>query len=61
MTEIWISQKSASRLLPDEWVELKSSGCGCHFRTIQLELDILDTKNFGNGPVFKKSQLLDVG
>ena len=53
--------KSASRLLPDGWVELKSSGCRGHFRTFQLELDILDTKNFGIGSVVKKLQLLEVG
>ena len=53
--------KSASRLLPDGWVELKSAGCRGYFRTFQLELDILDTKNFGIGSVVKKLQLLEVG
>ena len=53
--------KSASRLLPDGWVELKSAGCRGHFRTFQFELDILDTKNFGIGSVVKKLQLLEVG
>ena len=56
-----IFPKSASRLVPDGWVEIKISGCRCHFRTIQLELDILDTKNIGNGPVVKELQPLKDG
>ena len=60
-SSFWIFLKSASRLLPNGWVELKSAGCRGHFRTFQLELDILDTKNFGNGPVVKKLQPLEVG
>ena len=53
--------KFASRLVPDGWVELKISGCRCHFRTFQLELDILGTKNFEIGSVVKKLQLFEVG
>ena len=49
-----IFPKFASRLLPDGWVGLKSSGCRCHFRAFQLELDIVGTKNFEIGPVVKK-------
>ena len=52
--------KFASRLLPDGWVELKTSGCRCHFRTFQLELDILDTMNIEIGSVVTKLQLLEV-
>ena len=53
-----IFMKFASGLLPDGWVELKGSGCRCDFRTNQLELDILDTKNFGIGSVGAKLQPL---
>ena len=52
--------KSASRLLPDGWVGLKSSGYRCHFRAFQLKLFILDTRNFGNGSVVQKLQLFEV-
>ena len=52
--------KSASRLLPDGWVGLKSSGYRCHFRAFQLELDIISTKNFENGSVVQKLQLFEV-
>ena len=57
----WVYLKVASRLVPDGCEELTISGCGYHFRTFQLELDNLDTKNFGNGSVVKKLQLLEVG
>ena len=53
--------KSASRLLPDGWVELKISGCRYHFRTFQLELDTLGTKNFEIATVVKKLQMFEVG
>ena len=53
--------KFASRLLPDGWVELKISGCRYHFRTFQLELDTLGTKNFEIGTVVKKLQMFEVG
>ena len=43
------------------WVELKISGCRCHFRAFQLELDTLDTKNFGIGLVGTKLQPCEVG
>ena len=39
----WIFLKSASRLLPNGWVELKISGYRCNFRAFQLELDNLGT------------------
>ena len=52
--------KSVSRLLPDGWVGLKSSGYRCHFRAFQLKLFILDTRNFGNGSVVQKLQLFEV-
>ena len=48
--------KSASRLVPDGWVGLKSFGYRCHFRAFQLELDTLDTQNIGNGPVVEELQ-----
>ena len=53
--------KSASGLLPDGWVGLKSFGYRCHFRAFQLELDTLDTQNIGNGPVVEELQPLEVG
>ena len=53
--------KSASRLVPDGWVGPTSFDNRCYFRTFQLELDILDTKNFGIGPVVKELQLFAVG
>ena len=56
-----IFQKSASHLLPDGWVELKISACRCHFRTFQLELDTLVTKNLVIGSVVKKLQVFEVG
>ena len=56
-----IFPKSASRLVPDGWVGLIISSCRCHFRTFQLKLDILDTKNFGNGPVVEELQPFEVG
>ena len=52
--------KSASRLLPDGWVGLKSLGYRCHFRAFQLELNILDTRNFGNGSAVQTLQLFEV-
>ena len=52
--------KSASRLVPDGWVELKSFGYRCDFRAFQIKLDILDTQNFGNGPVVEELQLFEV-
>ena len=52
--------KSASRLLPDGWVGLKSSGYRCHFRAFQLKLFILDTRNVGNGSIVQKLQLFEV-
>ena len=57
----WILLKSASRLVPDEWVGLKSSSGRCHFWTFQLELDILDTKDIDIGSVDTKLQLFEVG
>ena len=53
--------KSASGLVPDGWVGLKSFGYRCHFRAFQIKLDILDTQNFGNGPVVEELQLFEVG
>ena len=53
--------KSASRLVSDEWVGLKSSSGRCHFWTFQLELDILDTKDIDIGSVDTKLQLFEVG
>ena len=53
--------KSASGLVPDGWVGLKSFGYRCHFRAFQLKLDILDTQNFGNGPVVEELQPFEVG
>ena len=53
--------KSASRLVSDEWIGLKSSSCRCHFWTFQLELDILDTKDIDIGSVDTKLQLFEVG
>ena len=61
VASFWIFVKFASRLLPDGWVKLKTSGCRCHFRAFQLELDTLDTKNFGIGSVVTKLQLFKVG
>ena len=46
--------KFASRLLPDRWVELKISGCRCHFRAFQLELNTLGSKNFEIDSVVEK-------
>ena len=56
-----IFPKSASRLVPDGWVELKSFGYRCDFRAFQIKLDILDTQNFGNGPVVEELQPFEVG
>ena len=53
--------KSTSGLVPDGRVGLIKSSCRYHFRTFQLELDILDTKNIGNGSVVTKLQPLEVG
>ena len=53
--------KSASRLVPDGWVGLKSFGYRCHFRAFQLELATLDTQNIGNGPVVEELQPFEVG
>ena len=57
---IW-GKTVASHLVPDGWVEIKISDCRCHFRTFQLELDNLGTKNFEIGSVVKKLQLFEVG
>ena len=56
-----IFPKSASRLVGDGWVGPTGFGYRCHFRTNQLELDILDTQNFGNGPVVEELRLFEVG
>ena len=48
-----VSLKVASGLVPDRWVERKSSGYRCHFRAFQLELDNLGTKDFEIGSVSK--------
>ena len=40
--------------------EIKTPNCGCNFRGFHLELDTLDTKNFGIGSVGTKLQLLEV-
>ena len=61
ITSFMIFLKFASRLLPDGWVGLKSSGCRCHFWAFQLELDIVGTKNFEIGSVVKKLQLFEDG
>ena len=53
--------KSASGMVPDKWVGLKSFGYRCHFRAFQLKLDILDIQNFGNGPVVEELQPFEVG
>ena len=53
--------KSASGLVPDGWVELKSFGYRCDFRAFQIKLDILDTQNFGNRPVVEELQPFEVG
>ena len=53
--------KVASRLLPNGWIQLKISGCRCHFRAFQLELDNLGTKNFEIGSVVEKLQPFEVG
>ena len=53
--------KSASRWVPDGWVGLIISSYRCYFRTFQLGLDILGTKNVGNGPVVEKLQPFEVG
>ena len=55
------SVKYPSHLVPDGWVEIKISGCRCHFRAFQLELDILGTKNIEIGSVGTKLQLFKVG
>ena len=57
----WIFLKTASRLVPDGWVEIKISGCRCDFWSFQLELDILRTKNIEIGSVDTKLQLFKVG
>ena len=61
VTSFEIFLKFASRLVPDGWVELKISGCRCHFWTFQLELDTLGTKNFGIGSVGTTLQPCEVG
>ena len=48
--------KVASRLVPDAWLESEISGCMCHFRTFQLELDNVGNKKFKIGSVVKKLQ-----
>ena len=51
----------ASGLVPDRWVERKSSGYRCHFRAFQLELvTFLGDKNFEIGSVVKNLQLFEV-
>ena len=55
-----VFQKTTKRLVCDGWIELKKSGCRCHFRTFQLELDNLGTKNFENGSVVEKLQPFEV-
>ena len=52
--------KSASRLLPDGWVGFTSFDNRCHFRAFQLELNILEPKNFENHSVVKKLELFEV-
>ena len=44
-----VFQKLASRLLPDEWVELEISGCRHYFRAFRLEVDIRGMNNFEIG------------
>ena len=56
-----ISPKSASRLVGDGWVGPTGFGYRCHFRAFQLKLFILDTQNFGNGPVVEELRLFEVG
>ena len=53
--------KSASRLLPDGWVELKMFGCRWYFRAFQPGLDIRSTKNFEIGSVVTKLQPSGLG
>ena len=56
-----IFPKSASRLVPDGWVELNRFGYRYDFRAFQLELDILGTQNFGNRPVVEELRPFEVG
>ena len=60
VTSLGIFLKLTSRLIPGGWVERKISGCRYHFRTFQLELDNLGTKNFEIGSVVKKLQPFEV-
>ena len=61
VTRFEIFLNSASGMVPDGWVGLKSFGYICYFRAFQLKLDNLDTQNIGNGSVVAKLQPRGVG
>ena len=48
-------------MLPKGSIELEISGCRYHFRSFQLKLHNLGTKNFLIGSVGKKLQLFELG
>ena len=53
-------QKPSKRLAPENLSEIEVHNCRCHFRGFQLELHIVDTKNFEIGSVVAKLQLSEV-
>ena len=49
-------KKTTKRLAPENLSEIEVHNCRCHFRGFQLELHIVDTKNFEIGSVVEKLQ-----
>ena len=57
--DIQTFQKIKKRLAPENLSEIEVHNCRCHFRGFQLELHIVDTKNFEIGSVVAKLQLFE--
>ena len=54
------NDKTRKRLALERLSEIEPHNCRCYFRGFQLELHIVDTKNFEIGSVVAKLQLLEV-
>ena len=54
------NDKTRKRLALEHLSEIEPHNCRCYFRGFQLELAIVNTKNFEIGSVVAKLQLLEV-
>ena len=54
-----IYKKTTKRLAPENLSEIEVRNYRCHFRGFQIELHIVDTKNFEIGSVVEKLQLFE--